>query len=233
MTKNDDIDEYKCTGYGIGFDRHGFLSHPSGRTGKNLIIFRVDMGSSRKIDNRNKEILVLGKGTTQELEHTLSVEKMYSTNFVESDKKFCFSLHYNKANSYLFVNGKEIRKIKTKNVEIVATPSCLGNVSKDWSVDNMKNIGLNGYVYDFSVDYDAIAIADILDIHKYLMKKKWDKIIKFIKQIFISATMIFSCNVLNVNSLECVSMSNQECKVRPELLMLIVMNLHFILTVLK
>ena len=63
-------------------------------------------------------------------------------------------------------------KIKTKNFEIVATPSCLGNVSKDWSVDNMKNIGLNGYVYDFSVDYDAIAIADILDIHKYLMKKK-------------------------------------------------------------
>ena len=45
--------------------------------------------------------------------------------------------------------------------------------------------------------------------------------------------MIFICNVLNVNSLECVSMSNQECKVRPELLMLIVMNLHFILTVLK
>ena len=79
MTKNDDIDEYKCTGYGIGFDRHGFLSHSSGRTGKNLIIFRVDMGSSTKIDNRNKDIIVLGKGTTQGLEHTLSAEKMYST----------------------------------------------------------------------------------------------------------------------------------------------------------
>ena len=97
----------------------------------------------------------------------------------------------------------------------------------------MKNIGLNGYVYDFSVDYDAIAIADILDIHQYLMKKKWDKIIKFVKQIFISARMIFSCNVVNVNSSEFVSMSNQECKVRPELLMLIVMSLHFIYTVLK
>ena len=48
---------------------------------------------------------------------------------------------------------------------------CLGNISKDFSVDNMKTTGLNGYVYDFSVDYNAIAVADILDIHKYLMKK--------------------------------------------------------------
>ena len=55
--------------------------------------------------------------------------------------------------------------------EIVAYPLCLGNISKDFSVDNMKKTGLNGYVYDFSVDYDAIAVADILDIHKYLMKK--------------------------------------------------------------
>ena len=48
---------------------------------------------------------------------------------------------------------------------------CLGNISKDWSIDNMKKTGLKGYVYDFSVDYDAIAISGILDIHKYLMKK--------------------------------------------------------------
>ena len=46
----------------------------------------------------------------------------------------------------------------------------LGNISKDWLVDNMKITAFNGYVYDFSVDYDAIAV-DILDIHKYLMKK--------------------------------------------------------------
>ena len=48
---------------------------------------------------------------------------------------------------------------------------CLGNISKDWSVDNMKKNGFNAHVYDFSVDYDAIAVDDILDIHKYLMKK--------------------------------------------------------------
>ena len=85
-------------------------------------------------------------------------------------KKFFLSLHCNRANSYLFVNGTEIYKFKAKASEIVATPLCLGNISKDWFVDNMKKTGFNGYVCDFSVDYDAIAVDDILDIHKYLMK---------------------------------------------------------------
>ena len=96
------------------------------------------MSSSTKIDNRKKDILILGKGPTQRLEHTLSTEKTYLTNFTEHNKKFCLSLHYNGANSYLFVNGKEIHKFKAKDSEIVATPLCLGNISKDCSVDNMK-----------------------------------------------------------------------------------------------
>ena len=53
----------------------------------------------------------------------------------------------------------------------MVTPLCLGNISKDWSVDNMIKTEFNGYVYDFSVDYDAIAVDDILDIRKYLMEK--------------------------------------------------------------
>ena len=76
-------------------------------------------------------------------------------------------MHYNGANSYLFVNGTEIYKFKAKDSEIVASPLCLGNISKDWSVDNMKKTGFNGYAYDFSVDYDAIAVDDSKDIHKY------------------------------------------------------------------
>ena len=80
-------------------------------------------------------------------------------------------MNYNGANSYLFVNGKEIHKFKAKDSEIVASPSCLGNISKDLLVDNMKKIGLNGYIYDFSVDYDFIANDKILDIHKYLIEK--------------------------------------------------------------
>ena len=96
---------------------------------------------------------------------------MYSVNFTKTNTKFCLILHYNGANSYLFVNGTELHKFKANDSETVATPLCLGNISKDFSVDNMKKTGLNGYVYDFSVDYDAIAVGDILDIHKYLMKK--------------------------------------------------------------
>ena len=69
------------------------------------------------------------------------------------------------------MNDTEIYKFKAKDSEIVAVPLCLGNISKDWSVDNMKKTGFKGYVYDFSVDYDAIAVDNILDIHTYLMKK--------------------------------------------------------------
>ena len=63
---------------------------------------------------------------------------MYSINFTKQNKKISISLHYNGANSYLFANGTEIHGFKAKDSETVATPSCLGNISKDWSVDNMK-----------------------------------------------------------------------------------------------
>ena len=107
-------------------------------------------------------------------------------------KKFCLSLHYNWANRYLFVNGTEIYKFKAKVSEIVVGPICLGNISKDRSVDNMERIGFNGYVYDFSVDYDAVSVDNIKDIHKYVMKKNnivWYVRIKmfgFIKGIFLT-----------------------------------------------
>ena len=129
------------------------------------------MSSSAHIDNKKKNILVLEKGPTQGLEHTLTAEKMYSINFPLTKKKFCLSLHYNGANSYLFVNGTEIYKFKAKDSEIAAAPLFLGNISKDWSADNMEKTGFNGYVYDFSVDCDATDVDDIVDIHNYLMKK--------------------------------------------------------------
>ena len=80
-------------------------------------------------------------------------------------------MHYNRANGYLFVNGKEIYKFKAKDCKIVARPLYLGNISKDWSTDHMKQTGFNGYIYDFSVDYDATNADNNKDIHKYLMKK--------------------------------------------------------------
>ena len=96
------------------------------------------MSFCAQIDNKKKDILILGKGPTQRLENTLTAEKMYSINFTVTKNKFCLSLHYNGANSYLFVNGTKIYKFKAKDCEIVASPLCSGNISKDWSVDNVK-----------------------------------------------------------------------------------------------
>ena len=129
------------------------------------------MSSSAHINNKKKDILVLGKGPKQGLEHTLTAEKMYSINFTVTNKRICLSLHHNGSNSYLFVNRTEIYKFKAKNSEILVGPICLGNISKDWSVDNMKKTGFTGYVYDFCVDYNVTDVDNIKDIHKYLMKK--------------------------------------------------------------
>ena len=131
------------------------------------------MSTFIRIDNKGKYILVLGGGPTQGIESTLSAEKMYSINFTVTKKRFCLSLHYNGGKSYLFVNGTEMINFKAKDSNIVASPLCLGNISKDWSIGNMKKTGLTGYVYDFSADYNAVTVDDIKDIHKYLMKKKW------------------------------------------------------------
>ena len=157
LTKNADIDQYKYSG-----DRN--------------LILGTEMSSSSHANIKKKNnILVLGQGFVQGINGTtIYAEKLYSIYFTENNKKFCLSWHYNGANSYLFVNGTEIHKFKTKDSEIVASPLCLGNISKDFSVDNVKKkkkTGLNGYVYDFSVDYDAVVVDDIIDIHKYLMKK--------------------------------------------------------------
>ena len=92
---------------------------------------------------RKKDILILGKGPMQGLgEHSLTAEKMYSINFTVSNKKLCLRLHYNGAKSYLFVNGTEIYKFKTKDSSIVPSPIYLGNISKDLSTDNMKKKGV-------------------------------------------------------------------------------------------
>ena len=122
------------------------------------------MSSSPHIDNKKKDILILGKGPTQGLEHTLTAAKLFSINLTSNNTKFCLNLHYNGANSYLFVNGTEIIKFKAKDSKIVAYPLYLGNISKDFFVDNMKKAGLKGYLYDLSVDNDAIAVAECKSI---------------------------------------------------------------------
>ena len=171
LTKNADIEKYKYSGYGIGFDRRSSFSFTGGEFGQNRLIVGADMSTSIHIDNKRKDILVLGRGPTQGLESTLTEEKMYSINFTVTKKKFCLSLHYNGANSYLFINGTEIIKLKAKNSAIVASPLCLGNISRNWSTNKMKKTGFTGYVYDFSADYNIVTVNDIKDIRNYLMKK--------------------------------------------------------------
>ena len=120
------------------------------------------MSTSIHIDNKKKNILVLGRGPTKGLEHTLTAEKMYSINFTLTKKKNCLSLHYNGRNSYLFVNSTEIIKFKAKDSEIVASPLCLGNISKDWSTDNMKKQG--------SLDMFMILVQTIMLLQLMILK---------------------------------------------------------------
>ena len=172
QTRNSDIRKYEYAGNGIGFDSKGIFLHPSGGTGVNVVVFGADMSSSVHANNKTKRILVLGKMFTQGLEDTtLYAEKMCSINFTGTRKKFCLSLHYNGDNNYLFFNVTEIIKFKAKDSEIVANPLCLRNISEDFSSPNLKNTGLYGSVFEFSVDCRATAVDDILDILKYLMKK--------------------------------------------------------------
>ena len=77
-------------------------------------------------------------------------------------------MYYNAANSYLFVNGKEIHEFIAKDSENTPCELCLGNILRNWLIDNMKKTSLKDYVCDFSVNYDAISVSDI---HKYLMEK--------------------------------------------------------------
>ena len=166
LSKNAVINKYGYSGYGIGFDRKSNFPFPGGGFGQNKLIFGVDMSSSAHIDNKKNDILVLGKRPTQGLEHSLTAEKMYSINYTVIRKKFCSSLHYKEGNSYLFVNATEIYKFKAKDSEIVTSPICLGNISKDWSADNMKKKKKKQSLMDMSMILVLIMILLMLTILK-------------------------------------------------------------------
>ena len=139
LDKNADINKYKYSGYGIGFDRQGEFSFGTRGFGRNCIIFGADLSSSSHANNKKNYSLVLGKDFVQGIiDTTTYAEKLFSINFTENNNKFCLSLHYNGDSSYLFVNGIKIYKFKAKDSEIVASPLCLRNISKDFSIDNMK-----------------------------------------------------------------------------------------------
>ena len=84
--------------------------------------------------------MLLGKDLTDGLDdNTLNAKKKHYVNVTEQQKKLRLSLPCNGVDSYIFVKGVEIYKFKAKHSETIAL--CLGHVSKDFSVDNMKNTG--------------------------------------------------------------------------------------------
>ena len=97
------------------------------------------MSSSVHIDNKGKDILILGEGPTQAMDDTtLTAEAIYSINFTQSNKRFVLSLHYNGGNSLLFVNATKIYQFKAKDSEMKDFALCLGNISKDFTINDMK-----------------------------------------------------------------------------------------------
>ena len=129
---------------------------------------------------------------------------MYTPNFTVYGKKICLSLHYKGDNSYLFINGREIAKFNAKDSEIEPYPLCLANISKYFSIS--KATGLHGYVYDFSVDIKPLQIINSQIFDKKTILYKMFKVIKKILAIIFL--------VSNVNSLKCVLIKNQECRIR-------------------
>ena len=128
------------------------------------------MSFTDHIDNKKRHSSIRNRSNTG-IRTYFNCRKNLFYLFYSNKKEILLKLHYNRANSYLFVNGTEIYKFKAKDSEIVASLLCLGNISKDWSTDNMKKTRFNGYIYDFRVDYDVTNIDNIKDNHKYLMKK--------------------------------------------------------------
>ena len=127
------------------------------------------MSSSVHVDNDGKDILILGEGPTQGLDDTtLTAKAKYPISFTQSGKRFLLSLHYNGSNSFLFVNAIKVYQFNAKNSKIIDYALCLGNISKDFTINNLKKTGLKGVVNFFSVNFNSI---NTNDIHKYLMKK--------------------------------------------------------------
>ena len=172
----------------MGFDLCSEFSLSDGSVGKNVVIFRADMSSS-----------------------TFTAEAKYTINFTQSGKRFVLSLHYNGSNSYKYINSKQV-----KDSEIKYFAPCLGDVSKDFTINNMKKTRLKGVVKYFSVDFNSINTYGILDIHKYFMKRIWYKIMfGLIKKMF---TGLLPSLVHGSNQTKCVSLSNQKLKIQTTLI---------------
>ena len=107
--------------------------------GKNVITFGAHISPSVHIDNKTKDILILGEGPTWRLYDTIfTAETIHPLNFTQPRKRFVLSLHYNGSNSFLFVNDTKINQFKSKDFETKDHTPCLDNISKDFAINDMK-----------------------------------------------------------------------------------------------
>ena len=180
ITKNADTSKYNYKGYGICFDGSEEFTHVRKRgnfndttTGRNVIIFGVDMSFSKHANNKANNIYVMGKDYIQKINELKYTQKECIIETLQTlIKKFVLSLHYNDNNSYLYVNGTQELKFKTKTDQLVKEKLCLGNLSDQWTTSESEKTGLYGKIFDFVVDYEHVAeTTKILDMHRYLITK--------------------------------------------------------------
>ena len=181
ITKNaTDNSKNNYKGYGICFDEGSEFDHTIAEGGRahttdarNVLIFGAGMIFSVHVTNRANNIYVMGTGLTQGIhDTTLYAEKNFNRNFTDLGKKFMLSLHYNGDDSYLFTNGRQALKFKTKTDQLVKEKLCIGNLSDQWTTSESEKIGVYGKLYDFVVDYEQIVgVKAIYDMHRYLMTK--------------------------------------------------------------
>ena len=147
ITKNTDSSKNNYKGYGLCFDEGGTFSKGSINNGRNVIIFGVHESSLVHANNKANNIYVMGDLFAQGINNTpLYAEKIYSQNFTQSSKKFILSLHYNGDDSYLFVNGTQELKFKSKDDQIINKKICLGNLSSEWTKSESEKTGLYGNI---------------------------------------------------------------------------------------
>ena len=132
---------------------------------KNVIIFGVDISSNVHIDNNNNnnnDNLIFGKRPTQLLDDTtLTAEAKYPINFTQSGKRFVYSLHYNGRSSFLLVNATKLYQFITKDSEVKDYALCLGKISRNFTINDIKKIVLKRIVKPSSVDFNPIDTNDI------------------------------------------------------------------------
>ena len=173
LTKNADPHKYKYSGYSIGFDSLSEFSFTDESKGKRVILFGANMNSCLHVDKKNRDILILGEGPIQGLDDIkLTGEAKYPINFTQPRKRFVLVYTIIEAAfSYLLILQK-IYPFKAKRSETKCYALCLSNISKDFTINNMKKknrIEKNWNFFCF--DFNPIDTNNILDINIALMKK--------------------------------------------------------------